>query len=56
VWDVSARKMTIKGAFAGITGGFFGSVQIEMNSIVNPKDNTKVDSFSIYTYDDPALT
>jgi hypothetical protein len=50
---MSNRRMIIKGAFSSISDGFFGSIQIEMNSVVNPRDNRVVGSFALFTFDDP---
>ena len=51
-WQVSNRKMIIKGAFVNVSDAFFGSIQIEISPAVNPRDNRVVGSFAVYTYDD----
>jgi hypothetical protein len=53
-WQVSNRKMIIKGAFVNVTDAFYGSIQIEISPVVNPRDNRVVGSFAVYTYDDAA--
>ncbi len=50
--DVQSRKITIKDAFASLTSAYFGSVQIEISPVINPRDNRGLGSFSIFTYDD----
>ena len=44
--------MIIKGAFVNVTDAFFGSIQIEISPVVNPRDNRVVGSFAVFTYDD----
>jgi len=44
--------MIIKGAFSSQNDGFFGSIQIEITPVINPRDNRVVGSFSLFTFDD----
>jgi hypothetical protein len=52
-WQVSNRKLIIKNAFATQSEGFYGSIQIEITPVINPRDNRIVGSFSLFTFDDP---
>lgn len=56
--DLTSRKITITGAFAGIDAStrFSASILIELYPIRNPIDNRVVNAFIIETFDDAAIS